>query len=100
MSVDYHLALSDHYKAVRARLNGGPPPRPVAIAPPQPKDQCGMADAKAFIGKKRTDLPAPVDPTRWRVACTTCPVTMDFRPDRLNILFDESTGVIREVKCG
>ena len=34
MSVDYHLALSDHYKAVRARLNGGPPPRPVAIAPP------------------------------------------------------------------
>jgi len=26
MSVDYHLALSDHYKAVRARLNGGPPP--------------------------------------------------------------------------
>ena len=36
MSVDYHLALSDHYKAVRARLNGGPPPRPVAIAPPPP----------------------------------------------------------------
>jgi hypothetical protein len=34
MSVDYHLALSDHYKAVRSRLNGGPPPRPVAIAPP------------------------------------------------------------------
>jgi hypothetical protein len=34
MSVDYHLALSDHYKAVRARLNSGLPPRPVAIAPP------------------------------------------------------------------
>jgi len=38
MSVDYHLALSDHYKAVRARLNGGPPPRPVAIAPPPPPE--------------------------------------------------------------
>jgi hypothetical protein len=36
MSVDYHLALSDHSKAVRARLNSGPPPRPVAIAPPAP----------------------------------------------------------------
>ena len=36
MSVDYHLALSDHYKAVRARLNGGPPRAPVAIAPPPP----------------------------------------------------------------
>jgi hypothetical protein len=38
MSVDYHLALSDHYKAVRARLNGGPAPRPVAIAPPPPPE--------------------------------------------------------------
>ena len=36
MSVDYHLALSDHYKAVRSRLNSGPPPHPVAIAPPEP----------------------------------------------------------------
>ena len=39
MSVDYHLALSDHYKAVRSRLNGGPPPRPVAIAPPPPEPE-------------------------------------------------------------
>jgi len=38
MSVDYHLALSDHYKAVRARLNAGPPPAPVAIAPPPPPE--------------------------------------------------------------
>ena len=75
-------------------------PPPVAIAPPQPKDQCGMVEAKAFIGKNRTELPAAVDPTRWRVACTTCPVTMDFRPDRLNILFDAETGRVKEVKCG
>jgi len=37
MSVDYFLALSDHYKAVRARLNGGLPTRRaayVSIAPP------------------------------------------------------------------
>lgn len=34
MSVDYFLALSDHYKAVRARLNGNTPRAPVAIAPP------------------------------------------------------------------
>jgi len=39
MSVDYHLALSDHYKAVRARLNNGPPRTPVAIeAPPPPPE--------------------------------------------------------------
>lgn len=39
MSVDYFLALSDHYKAVRSRLNGGPPARPVAIAPPPPEPE-------------------------------------------------------------
>jgi len=33
---DYFLALSDHYKAVRARLNAGPPRVPMAIAPPPP----------------------------------------------------------------
>jgi hypothetical protein len=38
MSVDYHLALSDHYKAVRSRLNSGPPRVPVAIAPPPPPE--------------------------------------------------------------
>ena len=39
MSVDYFLALSDHYKAVRARLNGGPPPRLATIAPPPPEPE-------------------------------------------------------------
>jgi hypothetical protein len=38
LSADYFLALSDHYKAVRARLNAGPAPRPVAIAPPPPPE--------------------------------------------------------------
>jgi len=33
---DYYTALTGHYKAVRARLNGGPPHAPVAIAPPPP----------------------------------------------------------------
>jgi len=37
---DYFLALSDHYKAVRARLNNGPPRTPVAIeAPPPPEPE-------------------------------------------------------------
>ena len=36
---DYFLALSDHYKAVRARLNSGPPRRPVAIAPLPPEPE-------------------------------------------------------------
>ena len=73
------------------------PAKPPAVAE---KDQCGLKDAQAFVGKNRTDLPAPVDPSRWRVACTTCPVTMDYRPDRLNILFNPDTGVVQQVKFG
>jgi hypothetical protein len=89
-----------------------PPPPATPTAPPAialpakplasdaDKDQCGVKDAQAFVGKPRTSLPAPVDPSRWRVACTTCPVTMEYRPDRLNILFNADTGVVQEVKCG
>ena len=45
MSVDYHLALSDHYKAVKARLNGGPPRAPGAIAPPpEPEPEPPVAE--------------------------------------------------------
>ena len=76
------------------------PATPPASLSAEPKDQCGLKDAQAFVGKPRTSLPAPVDPSRWRVACTTCPVTMDYRPDRLNILFNADTGVVQEVKCG
>jgi hypothetical protein len=42
----------------------------------------------------------PVNVSNRRVTCTTCPVTMDFREDRLNIFFDADTGIIKEVKCG
>ena len=76
------------------------PPSSSSSSSEAAKDQCGLKDAQAFVGKPRTSLPAPVDPSRWRVACTTCPVTMDYRPDRLNILFNADNGVVQEVKCG
>lgn len=109
MSVGLALALASCSSAPEP---APPPPPSTPTAPPaialpttppaaEPeKDQCGLKDAQTFIGKPRTSLPAPVDPSRWRVACTTCPVTMDYRPDRLNILFNTDTGVVQQVKCG
>lgn len=64
------------------------------------RDQCGAAALQGLIGRPRTEVPIPVDPNRQRVACTTCPVTLDYRPDRLNFFFDAETGIIREVRCG
>jgi hypothetical protein len=80
-----------------------PAPRPIAVQPSAPtlaRDQCGAADLQGLVGKLRTDIPIPIDPTRQRVACTSCPVTMDFSPERLNFFFDAATGVIKEIRCG
>ena len=78
---------------------------PAIMAPPTPgpspvRDQCGAAELQALVGKLRTEIPVPIDPGKQRVACTTCPVTMDFSPQRLNFFFDAATGVIKEVRCG
>ena len=78
-------------------------PEPIATQPADPTpeaDRCGASQAQSFVGKLRTEVPIPVDPEKQRVACTTCPVTMDFREDRLNFFFDAATGVIKKVSCG
>ncbi len=86
-----------------------PPPAPPAsiadaptipLPPPARPDACGARDLQWLVGQPRSRIPVPTDPSKRRVACTTCPVTMDYRPDRLNIFFDSETGVIKEVKCG
>jgi hypothetical protein len=84
------------------RPQPSPPPRRSPIRPPQVsvKDQCGAAAQQGLIGRPRTEVPIPVDPDKQRVACTTCPVTLDYRPDRLNFFFDAETGRIKEVRCG
>lgn len=74
-------------------------PAPIAQAP-SPSDQCGAGQMQYLVGKLRSEIPVPANPALRRVACTTCPVTMDYNPARLNILFDADTGVIKTVRCG
>jgi hypothetical protein len=83
--------------------DGQPPPRrpdPPPSAPTPTADTCGARPLQSLIGRPRTEAPVPVRPERQRVLCTTCPMTMDFNPDRLNILFDATTGLIKEIRCG
>lgn len=63
-------------------------------------DQCKASQYQRFVGMNRSELPQTPRGETWRVTCTTCPVTMDYSPARLNILYDQASGVIREVKCG
>jgi hypothetical protein len=82
-----------------------PPPRAAAPAsrPPPPVaagDSCGAAALQRLVGRPRTEIPVPLEPSRQRVACTTCPVTQDYSPGRLNFFFDADTGIIKQIRCG
>jgi hypothetical protein len=72
----------------------------IPLPPPPPPDSCGAAGLQWLVGQPKSKIPVPTDPSRRRVACTTCPVTMDYSPVRLNIFFDADTGIVKEVKCG
>lgn len=96
------LTLSGCASEVDAPPPPPPPPRPAPAPPPPPPpaDECGAAAAQRYVGRNRTEIPVPVNPSLQRVACTTCPVTLDYSPRRLNFFFDAQTGAIKEVKCG
>ena len=84
-------------------VTAAPPPRPAPppVAALEPvRDQCGADSLQSLVGRPRSEIPVPLAPDRQRVACTTCPMTQDYRPDRLNFLFDADSGVIRKISCG
>lgn len=80
-------------RAQMSRPVGAPPVNPTA-------DTCGAGDMQWLVGKPKTDIPVPVDVVSRRVTCTTCPVTEDYSPQRLNIFFNEQSGIVEQVRCG
>ena len=72
-----------------------PTPPPETTGP----QRCDAEASKSLIGSHRgaVDFQAGAD---VRFVCTTCSATEDYRPNRLNIRFDEATGIIRSVDCG
>jgi hypothetical protein len=76
------------------------PAQPLAPPPAPLQSTCEAPGLAYLVGKSRTMIPVPVDPSVRRVSCTTCPVTEDYRPDRTDIVFDANTGLIVAVKCG
>lgn len=62
--------------------------------------QCQAGDYQELVGRPRSDIPEAPAGRIFRVACTTCPVTMDYRDNRVTFAYDEATGIIRRVSCG
>jgi hypothetical protein len=63
-------------------------------------DLCRAGELQWLVGKPKSEIPVPVDVVNRRVTCTTCPVTEDFVPHRLNIFFNADTDVVEQVRCG
>jgi hypothetical protein len=68
--------------------------------PPAASDQCLASEHQDLVGQNRSQIPPAPSGATWRVTCTSCAMTMDYRPDRLNILYDQQSNIVREVKCG
>lgn len=62
-------------------------------------DQCRAEANRSLIGQNVAAVSFPAGAS-VRVVCTTCPTTRDYRPDRLNVRFDQASGIIRSVDCG
>lgn len=81
-----------------AALLGACAPTSPAPAPTGPQ-RCDVDSARSLIGSNVAAVSFARD-ANVRVVCTTCPTTKDLRPDRLNVRFDQETGIIRSVDCG
>ncbi|MGQ3040898.1 MAG: hemolysin [Brevundimonas sp.] len=61
---------------------------------------CRAENYQRFIGKPRAELPTMPADESWRVLCSTCAATMDYREDRLTIVFDTNSQLIQSARCG
>ena len=74
------------------------PTQPAPSDPTTPR-RCDAEGAKSLIGSHVGAVSFPQG-ANVRIVCTTCPITKDLRPDRLNVRFDQTSGIIRSVDCG
>jgi len=78
---------------------------PVQTVEPSPGSDtafkaCKVSDYQSYVGRNRSTIPTAPAGQTFRVLCTTCAATMDYRENRVNFVYDEATNIVREVKCG
>lgn len=69
---------------------------PEPVTTPQ---RCDAAASQSLVGSHVGAVSFAAD-ANVRVVCTTCPTTKDLRPDRLNVRFNQASGIIESVDCG
>lgn len=73
--------------------------QPPAAAEPG-ADSCGASRYATLVGQDKSRAPTTTEGHPVRVVCSTCPMTMDYNAARLNVVFDEKTGVVQKLGCG
>ena len=73
---------------------------PSAAHPTGAEDTCGAASQASLLGQDHRQLPPAPAGKVVRVLCTTCPMTMDFNAQRLNVFYDQGTGKVTRLSCG
>jgi hypothetical protein len=62
---------------------------------------CKAGDYQEYVGRNRSTIPADAPRGRiFRVLCSSCAATMDFRDNRVNFTYDDKTNVVTRVSCG
>lgn len=60
---------------------------------------CGAAKHQSLIGKASSEIDRATLPSSFRIVCFQCPMTMDYREDRLTIQLDKNERV-ESARCG
>ena len=72
----------------------------VTSAEPTPV-ACKAGDYQEYVGRNRSTIPADAPRGRiFRVLCSSCAATMDYRDNRVNFTYDDKTNVVTRVSCG
>ena len=64
----------------------------------QDLSSCNGNALRRFIGKPVKEMQR-VRKDKVRYVCEGCPMTMDFSPERLTVIYSEKTGLVKEMGC-
>ena len=78
---------------------------PVQTAEPSPGSDaafkaCKVSDYQSYVGRNRSAIPTAPAGQTFRVLCTTCAATMDYRENRVTFTYDDKTDLVTRVSCG
>ena len=52
------------------------------------------------MGRNRSTIPTAPEGRIFRVLCSSCAATMDYRENRVTFTYDDKTNVVTRVSCG